>query len=142
MFSHRIFPPLLLCVLFLIFPGLVFAGSMKILTPKPDSTIYARTPYSHMVLQVQVNTDLNRIKLGTREDDILPHNISQHKGVTYIHYRLPLNPGKNTFYLTPGQQKFTLRYKPLRTLRNVNFDAPSVYLYHREGIMKNECRPC
>jgi predicted CXXCH cytochrome family protein len=95
-----------------------------------------------MVLQVSKESDLNQIKLGTKEDDFLPYVIKHHKKMAYIHYRIPLKTGKNTFYLTPGQEKFTLRYKPLRTLLNVNFDSPSVYLYHREEIMKNECRPC
>jgi len=140
--SHIFFVPLQLLVLFLIFPALVSAESMKILTPRPDSTIYTRVPYTHMVLQVPDKTDLNRIKLGTKKDVILPHNVNQHKGMIYIHYRLPLKTGKNTFHLTPGKQKFTLRYKPLRTVLNAKFDSPSVYLYHREGIMKNECRPC
>ncbi len=137
-----LFLSLQLLAFFLIFPALVSAGSMKVLTPKPDSTIFARSPLTHMVIELPVTTDLQRIKLGTKEEDILPNIIKQHNGMTYLHYRLPLKTGKNTFYLSPGKQQFNLRYKPLRTLLNANFDDPSVYLYHRKGSMKKECRPC
>ena len=127
---------------FLFFHSSLYAGEIKVLTPEEDCVIYARTPSSHLVARVSEKSDISTMQLHSRSGEIEPLFVKEKGKGFFVHYRLPLVPGKNNFKLSPGNKKITINYKPMRTLLSVNFDAPGVYLYHRTETMHAECRHC
>lgn len=132
----------LLVLLLTIWQGEAMAGDITLLSPTKDCVVYARTPTTHMVISVSDKNDLKSLRLESASELVPPRSIHHKTKGYFLHYRVPLKPGKNIFTLNPGGMEITLDYKPLRTLLNANFDAPDVFLYHRDGTMHDECREC
>lgn len=118
------------------------AGEITLLTPKIKSVVYARAPSTHFVLKVSEKKDVDRLELVSKSGKVSPLAIIKKNKNFFVHFSVPLTPGMNHFTVSPPGQKVTIEYKPLRTLLNVNFDASSVYLYHRRDLMQPECRQC
>lgn len=115
----------------------------EILVPPAISTVYARQPTTHLVVRQQKNEEVSRTRV--RKEDLLfsPQGIWQTKNKDYyLHFRLPLTPGKNIFELIPTGQSVTLKYRPLRSLLNVNFAEKGVFLFHRNELLPASCREC
>jgi predicted CXXCH cytochrome family protein len=115
----------------------------EILVPPPAATIYARQPTTHLVVRQQQNDSISRTRV--RKDDLLfsPQGIWQAKnGAYYLHFRLPLVPGKNSFELIPAGKNVVIKYRPLRSLLNVNFDEKGVSLFHRNELLPASCKEC
>lgn len=124
------------------FPGDARA-KIEILVPPPSATVYARQPFTHMVVRrEQINTS-GRIRVSVGDLLLSPQGIWQSKkGEYYLHFRLPLTPGINRFELLPEGQKVKVRYKPLRSLINVNLKAKGVFLFHRDELLPESCVEC
>ena len=118
------------------------AGNVLLLTPEESSTIFARIPSTHFVVEVEDKNDLKQLELRSGSDVITPLATRLKNDIFYVHYRVPLLPGDNKFVLDPGAKRIAINYKPLRTLLNANLNAPGVYLYHRHETMHQECRQC
>jgi len=125
-----------------LFAGPVVAGEITVLTPMAGSVIYARQPLTHLVVKVTNSVDLNQLVLEGKDDPIKPAGVWNSKGNFYIHFTLGLKPGRNSFVLNPGDQEIKVSYRPLRTLININFDAPTVYRFHRKEKIPAECGQC
>ncbi|MBU0730577.1 MAG: cytochrome c3 family protein [Proteobacteria bacterium] len=124
-------------------PHDALAGDIIILTPPDKSTIYARRNYTDMVLKITDPSDVKKIYVeGKKNQQIETSGVWEKNGINYIHYRLPMEPGKNIYEIDPGDVKVHFNYKPLRSLLNVNLNAPSVYLFHRTEINPPECNIC
>lgn len=138
-------PPLfrLLVLLLLIatMPPLAMA-TPEILSPPPSSTIYARDPSTHMIIRQQANEGIKQTRV--RKGDLLfsPLRIKPHKGDYYLHFRLPLKPGKNHFEILPAGEEITINYRPLRSLLNVDFSNKNVFLFHRKQVLPEVCSQC
>lgn len=118
-------------------------AAAEILTPPPEATIYARHPSTHLIVRHQANDSISRTRI--RKDDLLfsPQGVHQSKtGEYYLHFSLPLTPGKNILELIPANEEITLKYRPLRSLLNVNFDEKGVFLFHRQALLPNACSEC
>jgi predicted CXXCH cytochrome family protein len=115
----------------------------EILVPPPGATIYARQPTTHLVVRQQENENISRTRV--RKDDLLfsPQGIWQSKkGEYYLHFRLPLTPGKNSFELVPSAQDILIKHRPLRSLLNINFNEKGVFLFHRKELLPASCQEC
>lgn len=110
--------------------------------------IQARRPQSTLVLKIDNPAELPQVRVATaqkrsgKEQVIEPLARYEKDGVTYIHYTLPLKRGRNSFVVNPGEQELKIRYKPVRTLLNVNFEDPKAFLFHRTAVIPKACQLC
>lgn len=118
------------------------AADTEILSPPSKATIYARKPVTHIIVRQKEAQTLSQVRV--RSGDILfaPNGTWSSKDTHYLHFRVPLKPGKNTFELLPAGREITLKYRPLRSLLNTNLNAKGVYLFHRNEILPKECTTC
>ena len=138
-----LFSFLLAMVVSLPFPHGFAQAAPEIIVPPPSATVYARQPTTHLVVRQQKNESIRRTRV--RKDDLLfaPQGIWQSKkGEYYLHFRLPLTPGKNSFELVPAGKDINVKYRPLRSLLNVNFDGKNVFLFHRDNLLPESCKEC
>ncbi len=118
------------------------AGPMTILTPKPTCTILAREPSSSLVLKITSKRDLESMKVEGQSGIIEPFGVWNKGNNIYPHFRLPLRPGKNDFEILPWDQTIKINYKPLRSVLNVRFDDPKIFMFHSMGANPKECAQC
>lgn len=133
----------LLLFCFVVFVAQDAVAASEILFPPVSSTIYARQPSTHLIVRQQKNENISLSRI--RKDELLfaPQGVWQSKtGDYYLHFRLPLTPGKNYLELIPSGQEVKVRYKPLRSLINVNLQAKGVFLFHRNELLPADCMEC
>ena len=130
-------------VLVLLVAASAVAGEITVLTPMQDSVIYARRPVTHLVVKVANAVDVQRLQLeGDGDVPIKPTGVWGYKEEQYAHFTLGLKSGRNKFVLNPGGQVIKVSYRPLRTLINIDFEAPTVYRFHRKGAIPSVCGQC
>ncbi len=132
----------LFLLLFLFTGSVLQAGEITLLTPNEDCIVYNRSPFTHLVIKVSDEGDLKRLKLLAKEKEIGPLTTRRQKDSFFVHYRVPLDKGKNIFTLLPVKKKISIESRPYRALLDPKFDQTGVYLYHRQQTMMKECRPC
>ncbi len=120
--------------------GLVMA--QEIITPKDGAIIYARQPTTHMVISQKENRGLKQLRVSDGNIVISALGVWQESGTYYVHFRIPLRAGKNRFEILPSGKKITIKYRPLRSLLNANFNAKNVYLFHRDKLLPKACTSC
>jgi predicted CXXCH cytochrome family protein len=126
----------------LLLTRLASADTITITNPPAQSIYYARSPYIHLVIKLTNRSDLSRLKLEAQNEKIMPVGEWQKDSITYVHFRLFLKPGKNAFEINPGAKNISVNYRPLRSLLNVNIDAPSVFMFHKKEVVPAECGLC
>jgi hypothetical protein len=92
---------------------MAFAAGVEILTPKPASTIFARNPATHLVLRQSADGGERRLKVKAGNVIIDPSVEMQDEGKDYLHFRLPLVPGVNTFTILPAVNSLRSNTRPL-----------------------------
>jgi predicted CXXCH cytochrome family protein len=138
----------LLCLLLacgVVRPAAGRAGEITLLTPtQTDLTLLSRNKIFDLVVKVTEAADLDRV--GLRDDlNRRPFDpVGRHlkDGIYYLHYRVPLKKGANSFTLAPISRTVKIRFTPLSSLLNVDFEAPGVYLFHRSETIPAECGAC
>jgi predicted CXXCH cytochrome family protein len=60
----------------------------------------------------------------------------------YLHFRLPLVPGKNKFTIVPGNQLFELNYQQVKGAINRKTFGKETYLFHLEDKLPDSCVDC
>lgn len=136
---------LFFCLLLVAAPMAAGAGEITILAPSPlETSILSRNKIVNMVVRVSEASDLNQLVLAIDRDDKTVEPIGRHakNSVYYVHYSLPLKKGANSFTLSPGGRKISIKYTPLSSLLNVNFEAPGVYRFHSQATIPGECAAC
>jgi len=126
------------------------ADAYTVLTPAPGTVviIQARRSVTRLIVQVTDQDELVRMRVremtGKKgaEKNINPVGVWKEQETSYVHYRLELKPGLNTFVIEPGEQKVTIRYRPVRTLSSVDFEDPEAFLFHRKAVVPMSCTPC
>ena len=119
------------------------ADPIQVLTPPPSSVYYAKLSYKHLVVKLTDKNDVNRLKVeSAAEKTLKPIGTWQDKGSIYVHYRLPLEAGRNVFEINPGGNYVKINYKPLRSLLGINLNDPAVYLFHKQEVSPSECIHC
>lgn len=138
----------LLLILFFVFvaaPVTVRAGEIAVLAPSTlESVLMSRNKTVNVVVKVSDSSDLNQLTLRADNDNhvIEPMGRQPGSGAYYVHYRLPLKKGANSFTLSPGDRKLSIKFTPLSTLLNLNLDDPGVYRFHRQVTIPEECAGC
>jgi predicted CXXCH cytochrome family protein len=126
------------------------AHAYTILTPDPNAKlkIQSRRSTTSLVLEVSNEQELAGLRV-TREGKrnsgpmiIDPLGKWQDQDSTYVHYTLSLKKGANTFIILPDERELKIRYQPIRTLLNVDFEDPAAYLFHRKDVVPEVCSSC
>ncbi|MBU0673831.1 MAG: hypothetical protein KJ950_04240 [Proteobacteria bacterium] len=122
-----------------------FAGNVSIIAPQESSTtLLSRNRVLNVVVKVEDKGDINQMnfkddKTGRNFD---PSGRYEKANEYYIHYRLPLTKGTNTFTLTPGNQTLKVKFSPLSSLLNVDFTKEGIYKFHKDGVIPDVCGGC
>jgi predicted CXXCH cytochrome family protein len=118
------------------------AASVELLAPRAGSTVYARTPETHVVLRQVWSQGVGPARVDTGGVKLDPVAVRQHEGQDYLHFRLPLKPGNNSFTITPGGQRVEIRYRPLQADLNINSLGKDAYLFHLDEQLPKSCANC
>jgi len=121
------------------------AGEISLLAPNVDqSAMISRNKVVNVVVKVADVADLKMLILKDDSDGHAIDASGRHMkdNAYFVHYRVPLKKGGNSFTLDPLARKITIRYTPLSSLLNVDLDAPGVYRFHRQGTIPGECGGC
>ena len=132
----------MVCVCLTVLPGPALASSFEILTPQSGSRVVARNPETHLVLR-QPEAELKRLVRVEKTGQILkPLVTMEGDEFTFLHYRLPLMPGKNSFTLLPDDQRLELTYQQVQAeviLKNLGKDT---VFFHQGSKLPESCRDC
>lgn len=127
-------------------PGQALAArldaNLELLTPRAGATVYARVPETHLVLRqawVQGTAKAGVEHAGVRIEPVV---VRQHQESDYLHFRLPLVPGINSFTVVPGGFKFEIRYNPLQADLNLSSLRKDTYLFHQDDQLPKACALC
>ncbi len=120
------------------------AGEIKILAPATGLTLLSRNNVIHVVVKLSDANDFSKlaIKSVAKNKQYEPLGKWKRGSALYVHYAVPLKVGTNKFKLAPTGQEFKVKFKPLRSLLNVDFTKKSVYLFHRNTQVPSECKQC
>ncbi|HFQ91127.1 MAG TPA: hypothetical protein ENK27_13730 [Desulfobulbus sp.] len=126
------------------------AVAYTILTPPPGPglTIQARRPAATLVIRVRDATEETRLRVYAASGDkgpgkvLVPVGRWQRPEGLFLHYRLRLRRGRNTFVIRPGDRKLVIRYRPVRALGGIDFVDPAVYVFHRRAVVPAACAAC
>ncbi len=126
------------------------AGAYTILTPPTGKKLLvrARRGAAGLVIRAADNGERRSLqvgRLGNRQgavEPLAPAGSWRKDGSYYVHYRLPLKKGINTFVIKPGGRKIIVRYQPQPTLPPFGSSESGVYLFHRQEVVPVACRGC
>lgn len=121
------------------------AGEITVLAPNADqSSMLSRNKTVNVVVKVAEVADLKLLALKDDSDNHTIDPAGRHikDNTYYVHYRVPLKKGVNSFTLGPVAHKIVIRYTPLASLLNVDLNAPGIYRFHRQGTIPGECGGC
>lgn len=126
-------------------PEPVHAGEISLLAPFENKhELMSRNKIINLVVKVVDPKDLDHLYLqsagGGRTYD--PTGRYEKSGVYYVHYSVHLKKGDNDFILEPARLPVKIKYIPLSSLLNLNFDDPDLYLFHKNEVMPPECKGC
>ena len=137
---------LLLCLLLtasFLSPQTAIAEVPEILSPPAKAIIYARNPTTHIIARQKDSRTAKQVKIRTSDDILIsPQGIWTEKGYSYMHFEVPLKPGKNLFEITPSGEELPIKYRPLRSLLNAKFNGKRFYQFHRNEVMPATCSQC
>jgi len=124
------------------FPQATWAEETEILYPPAKTVIHAKIPSIFIIVRQKEDKSLSQIRF--RNGDILssPQGTWSGQGVNYLHFSVPLKPGKNTVELLPSGKNLSITYKPLRSLASVNLKDKDIYLFHRNELIPEICVQC
>ena len=124
------------------FTGQSFAANLELLTPRVGGTVYARNPETHVVIRQVWSQGVSQARLEKGGIKIDPVVVRQHQGQDYLHFRLPLTPGVNSFTIVPGGQKVEVSYRPLQADLNLSSLGKDAYLFHQDDQLPKACASC
>lgn len=133
---------LLLLLIALPFAHPALADEPEILVPPGKAVLHAKNPEAHVVVRLKDSMAMGQLKI--RSGDLLfsPQGMWPAQGYQYAHFRLPLKPGNNKAELLPGAKSFSITYRPLRSLLQVNLKDKGIYLFHRNELLPADCAQC
>jgi predicted CXXCH cytochrome family protein len=122
--------------------GQALSPKLELLTPRSGATIYARSPETHLVLRQTWAQGANQVRVKKDGLKIEPVVAKQYQEYDYLHFRLPLVPGANTFTIEPGGHRIELLFSPVLANLNLNSLRKDTYLFHRDDKLPASCAFC
>lgn len=117
------------------------AAEPEILSPSPGAKIMLRNPLTHLIVRLE-QVGLLKVKVGTSGETVSPLVQVEGEDGIYLHFRLPLRPGVNSFSFIPGNQSFTLEYRKIQADLNIKSLEKGVYLFHQGESLPPSCAAC
>lgn len=123
-------------------PTRASAAGMEVLTPRPGATVLARNPETHLVLRRLVSREAIRVRV-TKSGVLLDPVVAMEDGThDYLHFRLPLEAGKNSFAILPGDQRIEISFRQLQADLTPNSLDKNVALFHQDDKLPPHCAGC
>jgi predicted CXXCH cytochrome family protein len=120
--------------------GRAWAAGVELLTPPQGAKVIARNPETHLVLRQSGSGEATRVKVEKSGVMLKPEVNMEGDEHFYLHFRLPLERGLNTFTIIPDGQPLELTYQPLQGLLPVNLKSFS--LFHQGDQLPDSCVDC
>jgi len=117
-----------------------WAAEMELLTPRSGATVLARNPETHLILRWSGTGNSSRVRVeksGTVLEPIVAMEGDKH---TYLHFRLPLERGKNDFTVIPGNLRLELNFQMIQGL--LPSDMKGFYFFHQNDKLPESCVDC
>lgn len=122
--------------------GQVLAADIEVLTPRGGTTIVARNAETHLVLRQLWSAKPAKVLVDKTNVTLEPVVVEELKEHNFLHFRLPLKPGANSFTILPGKQRFELKYRPVQADLNPNSLGKDVNLFHLSDQLPESCAGC
>lgn len=119
-----------------------WASALEVLTPPAGATIVARHGETHLVLRHAPGERGPWVQLGDSTRLLEPRLSVEGDKHVYRHFRLPLQPGVNTFTLVPAGVRFTLDYRPIRSELHLRPRGVKVHAFHQGESLPESCADC
>ncbi len=134
-------------LLLVLSPCLSMAGGVEVLTPPPNALIQEREPFCHLVLRFSSGAVPQLFRAGEeggKGKELEPIGIWRKDKQYYVHYRLPLRPGRNLFEVSPGDIEVHLAYRPMYSQLNAKLEVTGqqAFFFHRDRDTPKACRGC
>lgn len=131
------------CLALLINQSPVIAAQVEILTPRSGATVIARNPETHLVLRREATGKSGFVKVNTADGTLDPLISVDNGDYSYMHYRLPLKRGKNSFTLEPGGTRIELTYQQIQSdLVYKKAMAEKADFFHLDEQLPKSCQDC
>ena len=131
-----------LCLLCLVISSRAWATGMELLSPRSGATIVARNPLTHIVLRQPGATGTLQVKVDRTGEFLKPVVTMDDGNSVFLHFRAPLEPGRNDFTILPAGMKVELKYQRVQAeLHPESFDK-DVYLFHLGNTLPKACQEC
>ena len=120
----------------------VQAAGLELLVPSSGSTVVARNPVTHLILRQKGDTEAIRVRVEKSGVILEPIVSMGGEEQTYLHFRLPLVPGKNRFTLQPSGQAVEIKYQHVQAALNVASLRKNVVFFHQSNKLPKSCEEC
>jgi predicted CXXCH cytochrome family protein len=118
------------------------AAEVEFLTPRPGAKIMARNPETHLVLGVKGQSGPIKVKVAHSGEVISPTVDMEGDGRSFLHFRLPMIPGKNSYTLIPGGQRLEIKFQRIQADLTLKTLAKDTYLFHQASALPASCGDC
>lgn len=122
--------------------GQTQVSNVELLTPRTGSTVYGRNPETHVILRQAWVQGVRKARVVKDGVELEPIVVRSHQESDYLHFRLPLSPGMNSFTIVPGGHQIDLRYHPLQADLNLGSLRKDAYLFHQNDQLPKNCANC
>jgi predicted CXXCH cytochrome family protein len=113
---------------------------VELLTPPPGAKVIARTPETHLVMRQSGTREASQVMVDRSGATLQAVVIEEGEEHIYLHFRVPLKRGVNTFTIIPGGQRIELTYQPLQGLLPLNLKG--FYFFHQDSQLPESCVDC
>jgi len=121
--------------------GSAQAAEVKILTPRPGATVIARNQETHLILSQSGAVD-TKVRVE-RTDAILDPVVSMEgEAQSYLHFRLPLVPGANSFTIIPSNQRIKFNFQKVQSDLNLGSRGKDISHFHQNDNLPESCQEC
>lgn len=118
------------------------AAKLELVSPRAGSTVVARKAETHLILRQTASSQPLKVRVDKTDVTIVPVVAEQIEEHNYLHFRVPLKPGLNSFVVEPGGQRFEFKYRPVQADLNPNSLGKDVYLFHQDDQLPKSCAEC
>ena len=120
--------------------GQVLAADIEVLTPPDGATVLARNAATHLVLRRSGIGKAGQIQVEKSGVIFEPTVKEAEDGYTYLHFRLPLERGKNNFTVVPEGLKLEFNFQMVQGL--LPADMKNFYFFHQSDKLPASCENC
>jgi predicted CXXCH cytochrome family protein len=123
-------------------PSVGQVAAIEVMTPPAGAIIMARNPLTHLIIRQSVGQEVLRVKSLSSGTVIDPQLVIEGADGSYLHFRLPLQQGSNSFRFEPSGRDFELRFRKIQADLTLKSLDKNVYLFHQGESLPAACSDC